>query len=144
MKWGWIQVWVRGPLLWWKPTWRGSNRACSITAETGWRETYSDQKWPQRIPEKELLGLKTLKMARKFWKTQASINQQPGIQMEKIWHEILDRSSLKDWILCKDCCNAMFAQEKKKQFNTNSLTSIQSTCKEYYGLEMVPQGQRRL
>lgn len=55
-----------------------------LTTEICWGETYSNKKWLQRTSEKELLRLKTLKMATKeFQKTQVSISQQPGIKFGK-------------------------------------------------------------
>lgn len=55
--------WVRGPLLWWNPSWPGFQQRLLFMTGICWSKTYSDQKCLQRTSEKEALKLKALKMS---------------------------------------------------------------------------------
>lgn len=73
--------WVRGPLLWWNPSWPSFQQRLLFMTGICWSKTYSDQKCLQRTSEKEALTLKALKMSMTgIW----SIDQRPGINMEKV------------------------------------------------------------
>lgn len=89
-----IQVWIRGTLLWWKPTWPGSNRVCSSqqrSIEVQHILIKSDYREPWR---KSCWGSKYWKwQENEFWKTQASLNQQPGIKWKK-WRRFGSVSAL--------------------------------------------------
>lgn len=117
-----IQVWVRSPLLWWKPSWPGSNRVC--TSQRRFVEVQhilikSDYRGPQR---KRCRGSKHWKrQGKEFQKAQASINQQPDIKREKkgVLHEFRLIKGLVQRVL--KCLNEKKERNHSIHFNLHLL-----------------------